>query len=406
MAAAKPPKALLISQWLEQLKTAFPNTPELPRLDFVESVIFAILRENRSSSEALATLTRFKTDYENDFNELRVSGSREIAQKIGPLPDAESRARTIRKFLHDIFDKNYKFQIDGLNKKPFKEIRDELKDYQALGMDHHIAIVQVQCLGGHAFPVDARLLEAGKRLGFVDRSTDAATLRGLLEKNIPKAQILHAIALAERFVNEICTHDAPRCKDCIFQKICPYYLELTQPAKPQAAEKPKAKAAATNVKTAPAPAATPKPVKAAPAPAPKPAPAKPAPAKPTLAKSAANKPAAEKTEPVKAATRPAPAPAPKAAAKPAAKPVPATPASKKPAEVAPAAAPAKKPKPTVATKVVVAPPKEPAPPKPAKPAPKPAAKSIAPAAKAKPAKPAAKKPADKPPAAAPKKRKS
>ncbi len=394
MAAAKPPKALLISQWLEQLKTAFPNTPELTRLDFVESVIFAILRENRNSAEALATLSRFKTDYENDFNELRVSGTREIAHKIGPFADAESRARTIRKFLHDIFDKNYKFQIDGLNKKPFKEIRDDLKDYEALGSDHHIAIVQVQCLGGHAFPVDARLLETAKRLGFVDKSADAATLRGLLEKNIPKAQILQAIALAERFVNEICTHDSPHCKDCIFQKICPYHLELTQPAKPVAAQKPKTKAPATPDKPAPAASASPKPAKAVAAEATKAAPVKPAPAK-----EASRKPAA-KSESGKAAAKPAPAPtpAPKAASKPA-------PAARKPAETKPPA-PARKAKPAEATKTAAAPAKPSTPPKPAKPAPKAAAKPAAPAPKPQPAKPAAKKSPEKPPAAVPKKRKS
>lgn len=232
MAASKTHKSLLVSQMIDQLKSAFPDVAELPRLELVESVLFAILRENRNSAEALQSLARFKTDYEDDFNELRVSGLREILRKMGPSPDAEARARSIRKFLHQIFDKNYKFQIDGLAKKPFKEARDDLKDYDVLANDHHMAYVQVQSLGGHAFPVDARILETARRLGVVDVSADAAALRGLLEKNIPKAQILHAIALVERFVNEICLAESPRCKDCPFQKICPFHLGLTQVVKP------------------------------------------------------------------------------------------------------------------------------------------------------------------------------
>ena len=127
MAAPKTPKALLISQMLDQLKSTFPDVADLPRLEMVESVIFAILRENRNSAEALASIARFKSDYEDDYNELRVSGLREILRKMGPAPDAEARARAIRRFLHQIFDKNYKFQIDGLAKKPFKEARDDLK---------------------------------------------------------------------------------------------------------------------------------------------------------------------------------------------------------------------------------------------------------------------------------------
>ncbi|MBI1324580.1 hypothetical protein GC170_15540 [bacterium] len=252
MAASKTHKALLVSQMIDQLKSAFPDVAELPRLELVESVLFAILRENRNSTEAMQSLARFKTDYEDDFNELRVSGLREILRKIGPSSDAEARARSIRKFLHQIFDKNYKFQIDGLSKKPFKEARDDLKDYEILANDHHMAYVQVQSLGGHAFPVDARILETARRLGVVDSSADAATLRGLLEKNIPKAQILHAIALVERFVNEICLADSPRCKDCPFQKICPFHLGLTQVVKPAKAAAPPATSQAKADKIAPA----------------------------------------------------------------------------------------------------------------------------------------------------------
>lgn len=273
MAAPKTPKALLISQMLDQLKSAFPDVADLPRLEMVESVIFAILRENRNSAEALASIARFKSDYEDDYNELRVSGLREILRKIGPASDAEARAREIRRFLHQIFDKNYKFQIDGLAKKPFKEARDDLKDYEALANDHHMAYVQVQSLGGHAFPVDARILETARRLGVVDPAADAATLRGLLEKNIPKAQIHHAIALVERFVNEVCLAVAPRCNDCPFQKICPFHLGLTQGGKPSrtvespASPKPKtqksAPAAASVIEKKAKPAASSEPVAAA-----------------------------------------------------------------------------------------------------------------------------------------------
>jgi endonuclease III len=229
MAAPKSTKSDLIAKFLDTLKATFPRTPELNRLELVESVLFAILRENRSSTEALATLARFKTEFDDDYNELRVSSLREIQKCIGPCPDSENRAKAIRKFLHQFFDKNYKFQIEGFTKRPFKEVREELKNYDILADDHHLAYLQVQCRGDHAFPVDARIAETGKRLGLIDKSSDVAVLRGILEKNITKAQIHLAIALVERFVNEICTAAAPRCTECPFREQCPYYRELTNP---------------------------------------------------------------------------------------------------------------------------------------------------------------------------------
>ena len=109
MAASKNQKSILISQLIDELKVAFPNAEELPRRPIVESVILAILRENRSLKDSNRALEHFlsKSNYV-DLNELRVSELREIQNIIGNTPDSDLRARAIRKFLKQIFQKNYK----------------------------------------------------------------------------------------------------------------------------------------------------------------------------------------------------------------------------------------------------------------------------------------------------------
>ena len=346
MATPKSPKAITVPQLIEELKAAFPGTDEFPKMPIVESVLLAILRENHNLQDALKSMARFHSDFV-DLNELRVSEIKEYQAIIGPLPDSEARGRAIRRFLREIFKHNYKFDIDGIAKKTFKEAKDELKHYDALKHDHHMAHVQVQTLGGHAFPVDHRVLLMAKRLGLVDQNADTSTLRGILEKNIPKAQILHAIALVERFVDSVCTQDEPKCPTCRFNSFCPGYQLILNPPKPQPEKKP-AKPATTKpkpsrekssktaitpaveqksqntAKTEPAKPVKSKPDATSPAPeAPKNKPeAKPtpkaaapkAPAKPATAKVSAT-PAKPEPKPKSAAK-----PAPKAAAKPAAKP--------------------------------------------------------------------------------------
>ena len=238
MAASKSPKSILTSQVIDELKAAFPKAEEFPKLPIVESVILAILRENRNLQDSLRALNQFRSSYV-DLNELRVSELREIQTIIGHIPDSELRARAIRKFLKQIFQKNYKYDIDGIAKKTFKEAKDDLKDYDALASDFIMAQAQVQTLGGHAFPVDDRILLMAKRLGLVEQNADHSTLRGILEKNIPKAQILLAISLIEEFVDTVCTTEAPKCLVCRFKPVCPGYEAMLNPPKVKAKEEPK-----------------------------------------------------------------------------------------------------------------------------------------------------------------------
>lgn len=238
MASSKSSKSILTSQVIDELKSAFPKADELPKLPIVESVILAILRENRSLQDSLRALNLFRTTY-FDLNELRVSELREIQTIIGHFPDSELRARTIRKFLKQIFQKNYKYDIDGIAKKTFKEAKDDLKDYDALSSDFVMAQAQVQTLGGHAFPVDDRILLMAKRLGLVDQSADHANLRGILEKNIPKAQIHLAIGLIEEFVESVCTQMEPKCTVCRFKAVCPAYEAMLNPPKVNAKDSKK-----------------------------------------------------------------------------------------------------------------------------------------------------------------------
>lgn len=316
MATPKSPKAITVPQLIEDLKAAFPGTEDFPKMPIVESVLLAILRENHNLQDALRAMARFRSDYV-DLNELRVSEIKEYQEIIGPLADSETRARSIRRFLRELFKHNYKFDIDGIAKKTFKEAKDDLKHYEALKHDHHLAHVQVQTLGGHAFPVDQRVLQMARRLGIVDQNADVSTLRGILEKNIPKAQILQAIALVERFVNSVCTLTEPKCPTCRFHTFCPGYQLILNPPKPQPEKKTPAAAKAKPAEKNPAAAAPAKDESKSKS-SPKPELAKAAKAKPTATSAAPESP---KTKP--AATKPEAKPAVKAApAKPEAAPKP------------------------------------------------------------------------------------
>lgn len=297
MAATKT-KTLSIPQLLEEFRKLFPDTPELQRMpQLLECVIFSILRENHSIEAAMAAFEKLANrDNFIDWNDLRVSDLHEIRGYLAGYADPDHRGSLIKRFLRELFRKNYKFEVEGLSRKTWKEAREELSAYDTLSNDFHLSQVQVLLFGGHAFPVDQRIALMIKRLGLADAAGDAVSIRALIEKNISKAQILLAIRLFDRFVETICKVDSPACTACPLSASCPDYQARLAPPKPAKAVETKSKS--DNKKAAP-PANTSgdKPAKAA-----KPA----SPSASDKAKDAEKKqPVAAKTAPAKSTTPPA-----------------------------------------------------------------------------------------------------
>lgn len=401
MAATKT-KTLSVPQLLEEFRKLFPDTPELQRMQqLLECVVFSILRENHSIEAAQAAFEKLANrDNFIDWNDLRVSQLDEIRGYLAGYADPDHRGSSIKRFLRELFRKNYKFEVEGLSRKTWKEAREELSSYETLSNDFHLSQVQALLFGGHAFPVDQRIALMLKRLGLADAAGDAVSIRALIEKNISKAQILQAIRLFDKFVENICKVDSPACTTCPLSASCPDYQARIAPPKPAKAVETKpvykkpaapAKSAGEKSEKSPKPAAADR-VKAADKKQPVAA-AKPAPAKsntpPSDKKTSA---VARKAEAAKKPEAAKPASPPAKNVKPAEKPAaPAKPAAQKPAGKSPT--PAKPAAP--ATKTAAAPAKHPAKkPEAAKPTSTPAKNVKAPAKTAAPAtKTAAKAPA-------------
>ena len=108
-----------------------------------------------------------------------------------------------------------------LAKKPLKESIKALREYEVFGSDYVTAIVIQQTLGGHAIPVDAPIRRALVRLGVADPDTDIATLRGILERAVPKNRGAEFVELLEDLAHDTCVEGPPDCPRCELRKICP-----------------------------------------------------------------------------------------------------------------------------------------------------------------------------------------
>jgi len=253
------------------------------RLTVLEAVVFGICHEDASRELANQALTRFKENF-FDWNEVRVSSLEEIQEALVGLPKADDRAFRIRRFLRQLFEKTYGFTLEALAKKPLKESVKVLQEYEALHSDYLLATVTQLALGGHAIPVDESARRALERLGVADPDTDIATLRGILERAVPKNRGAEFADLIEDLAQDTCVEGIPDCPRCELRKVCPY----PQSHKDEG-HAPKSTAASPSAKaeTKTAKSATPK--TPAPAPAPEPAEADGTEAKPAKGKGGRSK---------------------------------------------------------------------------------------------------------------------
>lgn len=191
------------------------------RLTVLEAVVFGICHEDASRDLANQALSRFKDNF-FDWNEVRVSSLEEIQEALVGLAKGDERAYRIRRFLRQLFEKTYGFTLEALAKKPLKESVKVLQEYDALNSDYVLATVTQLALGGHAIPIDESSRRALERLGVAEAETDVATLRGALERAVPKNRGAEFADLLEDLAHDTCVEGVPDCPRCELRKLCPY----------------------------------------------------------------------------------------------------------------------------------------------------------------------------------------
>ena len=159
------------------------NRHDQPVLD---SLLLAACLENSRPATAEAVLEKLKTSF-FDWNEVRVSTVKELAEIMHDLADPETAAAHIKGILQSVFESEYSFDLESLKKK---NLGDAVKRLQKLdGATPFVVAYTVQtAIGGHSIPVDRGTLGALFVLGVINESeTTNGSVPGM-ERAIPKSK--------------------------------------------------------------------------------------------------------------------------------------------------------------------------------------------------------------------------
>ena len=284
-------RAALITKVLKVVKKHFkPAAPPKDR-SLLQHLLYACCLENSSYDAAEKTFQALSSDY-FDWNEVRVSTIKELAEVCKPLNDPTDAATRLKRILQSVFETHYSFDLESLKKQNIGVAVKTLEKYNG-STPFIVAFVTQQALGGHSIPVNQGLLESLRIVGVVTDAEAAKAVVPGLERTVPKSKGTEVGSLLHQLGIEM--HRSP-----YGPAIKKLLLEIDADAKDRLPKRPKAEEPAP-----PAPVAPPAPAPVAKSDAKKPLTKKPAeapaakqpPAKP---QPVAKKKAVKKPEPKKA----------------------------------------------------------------------------------------------------------
>ncbi len=177
-------RAAKITKLVTSLKKHFKPTPPAKPRTLLEHLLLACLLEQSPHDAAEQALDKLLEQY-YDWNEVRVSTRRELAEVIKGLNDPEDAADRLRTTLQSVFETFYQFDLEGMKKQ---NLGVSIKQLEKLpGTTPFVVAYVVQnSLGGHSIPVNKGLLTALRTIEIITDSEAAAGTVPGLERAVPK----------------------------------------------------------------------------------------------------------------------------------------------------------------------------------------------------------------------------
>ncbi len=186
-----PNHADLLSALLKRLRKDFKvEAPSAPS-DPMEELVRSFLLYDSTSAKADNAYKRIRSTVV-DFNDLRACLNEELVAMLGErYPGGEERATRLRATLHDIFKREHAVSLESLRAMQKRDARAYLVSLD--GMAPFVAArVVLLSLGGHAAPVDERLVDALIDEEVVEPGSDVAKAAGVLERAIKATEAVEA----------------------------------------------------------------------------------------------------------------------------------------------------------------------------------------------------------------------
>lgn len=190
-----------------------------PRFPPVEELVYTILSQNTSDTNAGRSLESLKKKYSN-WEQVARAPVRGIAAAIRSGGLADAKARYIKGTLGGLLAEHDDLQMKFLEKMSDREAMDYLTKFPGVGVKT-ASCVLLFALGRQVMPVDTHVYRVSKRLDFIPEDAGREQAHAILNAIVPPGDIysFHINLIAHG--RKICTAGRPRCDRCIIERLCP-----------------------------------------------------------------------------------------------------------------------------------------------------------------------------------------
>jgi hypothetical protein len=215
-------RSALINKMHKVLKKHYKPVP-IPDRPALEHLLYACCLENAHYDAADKAYAALSTAL-FDWNEVRVSTVKELAEVMHMLPEPAVAASNLKHVLQTVFEATYSFDIEPLKKLPLGQAQQKMQKYEGV-TPFAVAYVTQAALGGHAIPLDRGLLEAFGILGLATEQEKAMHSVPGLERAIAKNKGVEFGSLAHQLgadlvhsatspnLHKVLLEIAPDCKE-------------------------------------------------------------------------------------------------------------------------------------------------------------------------------------------------
>lgn len=183
---SSPSRAAQFTKLHKVLKKHYTPVEPDPNRPVLEQLLYACLLENAhyaAAEEANAALVHGFFDW----NEIRVSTVRELAEAMRGLPDPPAAANRIKRVLQNVFEATYAFDLEELRKLNLGPAVERMRKIDGAS-EFAVSYVVQAALGGHSIPIDAGTARALHAVDLMsEQDLKKETVPGL-ERAIPKSK--------------------------------------------------------------------------------------------------------------------------------------------------------------------------------------------------------------------------
>ncbi|MEX0978987.1 MAG: hypothetical protein WDZ48_09060 [Pirellulales bacterium] len=197
-------RATLLYKLQKFLKRTYKYTPVKGEQPLLESLLFACCLENARHDVARQSVTKLRSAF-FDWNEIRVSTVKELAEVMAPLPEPCDAAARVKGILQSVFESDYSFDLEHLKKQNIGAAVKRLQKLQG-ATPFNVAYATQTALAGHSIPLDKGTLGVLVVLGLINQSEAQGGVVPGMERAVPKnkgqefAALLHELG-ADFFTN-------------------------------------------------------------------------------------------------------------------------------------------------------------------------------------------------------------